>query len=224
MKRFITSIFLLLSILFLQAQKISRVTITNASTVESMTIGLDDAVIVINETGTITNYGVENFSEKIPNYSRIAPYTGRTENYTTNDDKAYQGKIKYIGRTGITYYASYDLPELQGKIKSIGSLVFTYYMAFEDATLKGKIKAIGTNSLTYYASYENDVIKGKLKSIGSTTLVYYGGFDDKAIKGKIKSIGFATFTYYTSYDKQFAGAMKTGNRMQNINGITFLVN
>jgi hypothetical protein len=224
MKRFITSIFLLLSILFVQAQKISRVTIANASTVESMTIGLEDAVIVINETGNITNYGVENFSEKIPNYSRIDPYTGRTENYTTNDDKAYQGKIKYIGRTGITYYASYDLPELQGKIKSIGSLVFTYYMAFEDATLKGKIKAIGTNTLTYYASYENDAIKGKLKSIGNTTLVYYSGFDDKAIKGKIKSIGFATFTYYTSYDKQFAGAMKTGNRMQNINGITFLVN
>jgi BspA type Leucine rich repeat region (6 copies) len=224
MKRFITSTFLLLSILFVQAQKISRVTIANASTVESLTIGLDDAVIVINENGTITNYGVENFSDKIPNYSRIDPYTGRTENYATTDDKAFQGKIKYIGRTGITYYASYDLPELQGKIKSIGNLVFTYYMSFEDASLKGKIKAIGASSFSYYSSYENDAIKGKLKSIGNTTLVYYGGFDDKAIKGKIKSIGFASFTYYTSFDKQFAGSMKTGVRMQNINGITFLVN
>lgn len=224
MKRIILCICFWSFVFFVQAQKISRITIAGATTVESMTIGLDDAVIVINENGTITNYGVEIFSDKIPNYSRIEKYAGRTENYTTYDDKAFQGKIKYLGKTGITYYASYDLPELQGKIKMIGSLVFTYYMSFEDASLKGKLKSVGASSITYYSSFENDAIKGKLKSIGSTALVYYGGFDDKAFKGKIKSIGFASFTYYTSFEKQFAGSMKTGARMQNINGITYLVN
>ena len=224
MKRFLLSFVSVVAVFFTQAQKIAKVTIAGYSTLESITIGLDDAVLVINENGTITNYGVENFSDKIPNYSRIDPYTGRIENYATTDDKAYQGKIKYIGRIGITYYSSTDLAELQGKIKTIGNLVFTYGMNYEDAAFKGKIKSIGATALSYYASYENDVIKGKLKSIGNTTLSYYGGFDDKAIKGKIKSIGFATFTYYSSFDKQFAGSIKSGTRMQNINGINFLVN
>ncbi len=224
MKSILLSIVLMFSLFFAQAQKIKKVTIAGYSTLESITIGLDDAVIVINENGTITNYGVENISDKIPNYSRIDPYTGRIENYTASDDKAFQGKVKYIGRTGITYYSSTDLLELQGKIKTIGNLVFTYGMNYEDVAFKGKIKSIGATSLSYYASYENDALKGKLKSIGNTTLAYYGGFDDKAIKGKIKSIGFSNFTYYTSFDKQFAGSLKTGNRIQNINGITFLVN
>ena len=224
MKQIFFSILFSLTVLFTTAQRISKVTIVAASNVESITIALDDAVININQTGTIINYGVEYFSEKIPNYSRIENYAGRVENYTTYDDKAFQGKLKYLGRAGITYYASYDLAELQGKIKSIGNLTFTYYMNFEDASLKGKIKSIGSANLNYYSSFENDLVKGKLKTIGNTSLVYYGGFDDAAFKGKIKSIGQVSFSYYPSIEKQFAGGMKTGNRVQNVNGITFLVN
>ena len=224
MKQVLFSILFSIAVLFTSAQRLSKVTLANASIVESITIATDDAVIILNQTGTILNYGVEYFSEKIPNYARIENYAGKVENYTTYDDKAYQGKLKYLGRAAVTYYASYDLPNLQGKIKSIGSLVFTYNQDFEDEALKGKIKAIGTTAFNYYSSFENDVVKGKIKSIGNTSLDYYGAFDNVAFKGKIKSIGQSTFTYYSSFEKQSAGSMKTGNRVQNINGITYLVN
>lgn len=224
MKHIFFSILFSIAVLCTTAQRISKVTMAAASILENMTIATDDAVIIINQNGAILNYGVEYFSEKIPNYSRIENYAGRVENYTTNDDKAYQGKLKYLGRAAVTYYASYDVASLQGKIKSIGNLVFTYYQDFEDESLKGKIKSIGTTTFNYYSSFENDVVKGKVKSIGNTSLDYYGGFENAAFKGKIKSIGQASFTYYSSFDKQFAGSMKTGNRVQNINGITYLVN
>ena len=224
MKQAFSLILFSIAVLFTNAQRIAKVTIAASSSIESMCIATDDAVVIINQTGAILNYGVEYFSEKIPNYSRIENYTGRVENYTTYDDKAYQGKLKYLGRAAVTYYASYDLASLQGKIKSIGNLVFTYYQDFEDESLKGKIKSIGSTAVNYYSSFENDAIKGKVKSIGNTSLVYFGSFEDAALRGKIKSIGQSAFTYYTSFEKQNAGALKTGNRMQNINGITYLMN
>jgi hypothetical protein len=206
------------------AQRISKINITSAGTTESFTIGLDENVIInVSPSGNLINYGVDYFSEKIANYSRLENYNGRVEKYAATDDKSYQGKLKYIGRTGITYYASYEDESLQGKIKSIGSLVFTYYQAFEDALLKGKIKSIGSNQIGFYNSFDNEALKGKLKMVGSTSLNYYSSFDEKAFKGKIKSIGAVSFTYYPSYDRQFAGAMKTGSQTQNVGGITFLI-
>ncbi len=206
------------------AQRIAKVNITNAGTTESFTIGLDENVIInISPAGNLISYGVDYFSEKISNYSRLENYNGRIEMYTATDDKSFQGKLKYIGRTGVTYYASYEDESLRGKIKSIGSLVFSYYQPFEDALLKGNIKSIGANQVGFYNSFDNDALKGKLKMIGSTSLNYYSSFDNEAFRGKIKSIGSINFTYYPSYDRQFAGAMKTGNQTQTIGGIIFLI-
>ncbi len=207
-----------------QAQRISRVTMNNTSITESITVSLDDAIVNISLTGTIINYGIDYASERVTNYTRLEKYNGRIDMFTTYEDKAFQGKVKYLGKTPITYYASYDLPELQGKVKTIGSLSFTYYMNYDDEALKGKIKSIGSNAISFYSSFENDALKGKLKGIGNTQLTYYSNFDDVAFRGKVKSIGQVSFTYYPSYDKQFQGAMKTGNRTQNVNGINFLVN
>jgi hypothetical protein len=206
------------------AQRIAKINITNAGTTESFTIGLDENVILnVSPDGNLINYGVDYFSEKIANYSRLENYNGRIEMFAATDDKSYQGKLKYIGRTGVTYYASYEDESLRGKIKSIGSLVFTYYQPFEDALLKGKIKSIGASQIGFYNSFDNEALRGKLRMVGPTSLNYFSSFDDKAFRGKIKSIGATNFTYYASYDRQFAGAMKTGNQTQNVGGITFLI-
>ncbi len=205
------------------AQRISKVTINGAGNTEVISIGLDDAIINISFDGKIINYGVEYFSEKIANYSRIENYTGKLEKYAVTDDKAFQGKLKYIGRTAVTYYASYDIEALQGKIKSIGNLTFNYYMPYDEEFSKGRIKSIGSNAVTFYNGFDNEALRGKLKSIGNTNLNYYSSFDDKAFRGKIKSIGQSTFTYYASYEQQYAGAMKSGSYRQNVNGISFVI-
>jgi hypothetical protein len=224
MKQFLILHLFLASCFVSLAQRIAKVNITNAGTTESFTIGLDENVILnVSPDGNLINYGVDYFSEKVANYSRLENYNGRIEMYAATDDKAYQGKLKYIGRTGVTYYASHEDESLKGKIKSIGSLVFTYYQPFEDALLKGKIKSIGANQIGFYNSFDNDALRGKLKMVGSTSLNYYSSFDDKAIKGRIKNIGAVNFTYYPSYDRQFAGGMKTGNQTQNVGGIIFLI-
>jgi hypothetical protein len=206
------------------AQKLAKVTISNNGTTESLSIALDENVLInLTADGNLINYGIEYFSERITNYSRMESYNGRTELYSNYDDKAFQGKLKYIGRTLISYYASYDAETLRGKIKSIGNLTISYFMPFEDETLRGKIKSIGSNSIAFFTSFDNIALRGKIRSIGSTQLNYYSSFDDAAFKGRIKSIGTASFTYYSSFDKIYAGAMKTGSQQQNINGIMYTI-
>lgn len=208
----------------LSAQRITKITMSSAGALQSFTITTDDnAVINLNTNGEVINYGTEYFSEKIQNYSRIEKFNGRVDLYTATDDKAFQGKVKYIGRTAVTYYASYDIEALRGKIKTIGNLGINYFMEFDDANLKGKIKNIGSTQLQYFTSFDNEALRGKLKSAGNTNLNYYTSFEDRALQGKIKTIGQVSFTYYPSYDKQFAGAMKTGNFTQNVAGITYLI-
>jgi hypothetical protein len=224
MKKYFLSTVLFFSLFIANAQKISKVTISSNGNNESISIAIENAILNIQNTGKIIEYGTEYFSEKIQSYARLEKYNGREEFYGGYDDKAFQGLVKYIGNTRITYYASYDLPSLAGKIKSIGTLQILYYSDFEDEALKGKIKSIGSSKLDYFTSFENDNLKGKLKTIGNTALNYYSNFDDSAFRGKIKSIGFVTYTYYPSYDKNMAGAMKTGVRQQAINGINFIVN
>ncbi len=220
---FILSLFLVGSFT-ITAQRIAKVNITNAGTTESFTIGLDENVIInVSPDGNLVNYGVDYYSERLANYSRVENYNGRIEMYAATDDKSYQGKLKYIGRTAVTYYASYEDEFLRGKIKSIGNLIFTYTMPYEDALLKGKIKSIGSNQIGFYNSFDNEALRGKLRMVGSTSLNYYSSFDDKAYKGRIKSIGSVNFTYYASYDRQFAGTMKTGNQTQNVGGVNYLI-
>ena len=208
----------------LSAQRITKITLSTTGALQNFTITTDDnAVINVSPSGEVINYGTEYFSEKIQNYSRIEKFNGRVDLFGATDDKSFQGKVKYIGRTAVTYYASYDLESLRGKIKSIGNLAINYFMEFEDANLKGKIKNIGNTQLQYFTSFDNEALQGKLKSVSSTVLNYYTSFEDRAFQGKIKSIGQINFSYYPSYDKQFAGAMKTGNFTQNVAGINYLI-
>ncbi len=206
------------------AQRISKVTINGMGAINMFTIATEDnAVINIAPDGNVISYGTEYFSEKISNYSRLENFNGRVDLFTATDDKLFIGKLKYIGRTAVTYYASYDIEALRGKLKSVGSLLINYYMEYDDATLKGKMKSIGSQQIAYFSSFDNEALRGKLKSLGSTNLNYYTSFDDRAVAGKIKTIGQVNFTYYPSYDKQFAGAMKTGNYTQNVAGVTYLI-
>ena len=204
-------------------QRISKITLAGTGSLEMISVATNDAVINISADGNVISYGVEYFSEKIANYSRLENYTGRTEMYGGFDDKAFQNKLKYMGRVPVTYYASYDVESLRGKIKSIGQLTISYYMQYDDEAFRGKIKNIGSSSLNYFSSFDNETLKGKLKSVGTTAINYYSSFDDKAYKGKIKSIGQIAFSYYPSFDTRYAGAMKTGAQWQTVNGIIFWV-
>ena len=224
MKFLLTAIIFLNFFTDLSAQRISKITISTEGALQMFSITIDDnAVINVNPNGDVVNYGTEYFSENIQNFSRVEKFNGRVDLFGSTDDKAFQGKLKYIGRTAITYYASFDLEALRGKIKSIGNLVINYFMDFDDASIKGKIKNIGSTQLQYFTSFDNESLRGKLKNVGNTNLNYYNSFEDQSIRGKIKSIGQVSFTYYTSFEKQFAGAMKTGNQNQNISGINYII-
>ncbi len=206
------------------AQRISKVNISGQGNTDLFAITTDDnALLNVSPDGNLVSYGVEYFSEKISNYSRLEKYNGRTDLYSTTDDKMLVGKLKYIGRTAVIYYASYDLEALRGKIKSIGNLTFSYFMQYDDESLRGKIKSIGTSQISYFTSFDNVALRGKLKTLGSTNLNYYTSFDDKAFAGRIKTIGQINFTYYPSYDKQFAGGMKTGSYTQNVAGVNYFI-
>lgn len=206
------------------AQRISKVALSNAGVFETITIATDDnAIINVSPNGDVINYGTEYFSEKIQNYSRLEKFNGRVDLFGSKDDAALQGKLKYIGRTAVTYYASYDIEALRGKVKTIGNLTLNYFMPFDDASEKGKIKSIGSSQLQYFTSFDNEALRGKLKSMASTNVTYYSSFEDQAIRGKIKSIGQINFTYYASFDRQFAGAMKTGNQNSIIAGVNYFI-
>ena len=224
MKSLSTVVIFFCSMLLLSAQKISKVSLSSSGELKMFSITTDDnAVINLSPNGDVINYGTEYFSEKIQNYSRVEKFNGRVDLFGTTDDKALQGKLKYIGRTAVTYYSSYDIEALRGKIKTIGNLVINYFMEYDDASIKGKMKSIGNIQLQYFISFDNEALRGKLKSVGSAMLNYYTSFDDKAIKGKIKSIGQTNFTYYTSFEKQFAGSMKTGTQNINVSGVTYFI-
>lgn len=205
------------------SQRIFKITINGSGITEMITVSTDDAVINITPEGNIISYGVEYFSENITNYSRLENYQGRVDLFGSYDDKSFQGKLKYLGKTPVTYFASYDLENLRGKLKSIGGLMISYYMQYEDEALRGKIKSIGNNQFTYYSAFDNEALRGKLRSAGITNLSYYSSFDDRAFRGKIKTIGSVLFTYYSSFDTNYAGAMKTGAQMQNINGVGYFI-
>jgi hypothetical protein len=222
MKYFLAILFLSVSG-FVSAQRISKVTLSGSGATIMISIQTNDAVINLSPDGNIINYGVEYASERNSNYTRVEPYTGRVDMFTDFDDASYRGKVKYLGQTAITYYASYEDETLRGKVKSIGGLMFDYYMKYDDEAYRGKIKDIGNTTLGYFSNFDNEALKGKLKSLGITALNYYSSFDDKAFSGKIKSIGQVSFTYYSSFDPHYAGAMQTGAQYQVVNGVIYFI-
>ncbi|MEJ7609978.1 MAG: hypothetical protein WKF88_02240 [Ferruginibacter sp.] len=223
MKYFITSVLVFSLCLHSFGQRISKVSLTASGTTEMIAIQTDDAVINLSPEGVVINYGVEYISERLTNYSRIEPFNGRIDMFTNFDDKEFRGKLKYLGKTPVTYYASYDQEGLRGKVKTIGGLGISYYMPYEDEALRGKIKSIGNTALGYFSAFDNVALKGKLKTLGITELNYYSSFEDKAIRGKIKSIGQVSFTFYTSFDTRYVGSMKTGSQLQNVNGVYYFI-
>ena len=121
-------------------QKIAKVSINRDGTFDMFTILLDDATITMGDDGNIKAWGIEVYSDRIPSMSRLEPFPGRIEYYSSYDNESFRGKVKYIGKTLITYYASYDIESLRGKVKSLGQSNITYYSAYENDLLKGKSK------------------------------------------------------------------------------------
>lgn len=203
-------------------QSISKITIGGDGQVDVFAFGLDENVqVYLSKDGNISKWGFDRYIGYQENYNGdLDPYMGRIEYYTQNDDEALRGKVKYIGRTLLTWYASYENDALKGKLKAIGSITLDYYLSYEDAAYRGYIKTLGRQNVTWYASYENTDIRGKLKTVGPTTLTYYGSFEDKAFRGKIKSIDRFTMTYYSSFE-QYSGSMKSGSMIMNANGIKY---
>jgi hypothetical protein len=223
--RFIVLILLATVTTMVAAQKVTTVTLNQFGVIDGINITMPDKALVrIDARGNILQTGIETFSERATGFSRIDPFVGRVENYNTTADKAFADKLRFIGNTQITYYASFEEASLAGKIKSIGSLSINYYMPFDDASLAGKIKTLGFENINYYSSFENEALRGKIKSWGSTSFTFYSNFDNDGMKNKLKQLGNTSFTYYSSFDRQFAGMQKTGNRINNINGILFQVN
>ncbi len=225
MKKIFLAIAVTIFFVSASGQKISKVSLNKDGTFEMFSLLLDENVtMTMGDEGTIKEWGFEVYSDRIPSMSRLEPYGGRVENYSQYDNEAFRGKVKYIGKTLITYYASYDIESLRGKVKSIGQAVVGYYSKYENELLSGKIKNVGPVNFDWYTSYDNESFKGKLKSVGSTPLTYYASYDDKIIKGRIKSIDRAMFTYYLSTEKkEYQGAVKSGSQLQTINGIKYYV-
>lgn len=227
MKKILIAVAALFFINQLSAQSLYRITLTGAGSVEAISFETEpDIMLNISPEGNIISWGFDVYKNRGgENYTgQYQPYAGRTEYYTENDDPAFRGKIKYIGRTSITWYASYDGDAFKGKIKSIGSMRVEYYDNYEDQNERGKIKSIGGSPVSWYASFTNEAFRGKLKSIGSTSITYYSSTDDKAYRGKVQSINGSVFTYYSSFDlPQYRGSMKSGSQILMANGIKYFV-
>ncbi|MBK7435082.1 MAG: hypothetical protein IPI66_15190 [Chitinophagaceae bacterium] len=209
------------------AQSIFRIIISDAGQVESIAFEVEPSImLLISPEGNIINWGYDVFKDRGgENYTgKLEPYVGRVEYYTANDNEAFRGKIKSIGRTTLLWYADYENDAFRGKLKSVGSSPISYYEPYEDGAIQGKIKSVGNNAVTWYPSYNNEAIRGKLKSIGSTQFAYYTSFDDKAYAGKLKSLDGTQFTYYSSFDRvEYRGRMKSGTQLLFNNGIKYFV-
>jgi hypothetical protein len=209
------------------SQQLSQVTFSDASNLSYLSVITDQGVLIrITTDGKLLEYGTELQSIRSNNYydPKLQPYIGRVDNYGSESDSAFRGKVKTIGTCAITYYSHYDESTKAGKLKSIGTLILDYYSNYDNAAFRGKLRFLGSSVLEYYSSLDDEAYRGKLKSIGNTPIVYYSTFDDKLIKGKIKSIGSVAYTWYTSFDRpEFRGAMKTGSYRANIGSVTYIL-
>ncbi|MEP7143484.1 MAG: hypothetical protein ABI707_11470 [Ferruginibacter sp.] len=225
MKKLFFTITVIFSFVICYGQRLTQITLTNGNS-DIITFITEDAVIInITTDGKIIDWGVAYNGSRFNNYpGRLEKYMGRTVYYTENDNEAWRGKVKYIGRTAFTYYSSYENELFKGKVKGIGTTLVDYYNSYDDAVFKGRIKNAGLISFSYYSSFENEAYKGKFKNVGTSVLTYYSSYDDKAYKGKIKSIDSHIFSYYSSFDRpEYRGAMKGFQMEYFINGIKYLL-
>ena len=133
-----------------------------------ISIGLDEQVeIYVTKDGKISKWGYDKYIGYQENYAgTLEPYAGRVEYYTQLDDEALQGKPKYIGRTLVTYYPSYENEILKKARSKASNINFDYYLSFDDRSYRGAIKSLGQQLVTWYALYDNEMLLGKLKSVG----------------------------------------------------------
>ena len=217
---------LLLPGISLFSQKLAQVVVTNNSSSNIISFLVDETVIVnITPDGKIIDWGIEN--NRIRQYyypAKLDKYMGKEEYYLPTDNEGSRGKVKYIGRTALTYYSSAENEKWTGRLKSIGPVLIDYYQFYEDIKYRGNIKNSGSVLFTYFSSLDDGAYKGKLKSVGTTFLTYYSSFDDKSFRGKVKSIDRQSFVYYSSYDRrEYSGSLKTGYRILFFSGIKYLV-
>ena len=221
---FVVSFTFLLTSAF--AQRLTQITLTNSGNTDVISFLVDETVIVnISKDGKVIDWGTEYNTIRTSTYpGKLDKYMGREEYYSSTENEAYRGKVKYIGRTAFTYYTSDESEALKGKVKTMGTNFFDYYTPYDDPAFKGNLKNAGPVSFTYFSSFDNDAFKGRIKTVGSTAITYYGSFDDKAFKGKVKSINRSLLTYYSSYDRVgYAGAMKTGSPVLYIDGVKYFI-
>lgn len=228
MKKIVLAAFITFAFVSAMGQTLSRITINETGNLTAISIDLDESVVVnVSQDGSIGKWGTDLYRGRyqVNNLEKLEPYTGRVEYYTENDNEAFRGKLKFVGKTMFTYYASYDDETQRGKIKSIGPVKFEYYPKYENEAYIGRVKSVGSSLFTYFPAFGNDPNAGKLKGVGSADLTYYGQFDDKAYKGKIKSIGSSSYVYYPSNEANTSlrGRLKSGSQIQAVNGIKFYV-
>ena len=226
MKILFNLLFLQFLILTLQGQGLRKVTLKDDGQFGAFVFYLGESVIMqVSKDGQVLKWGVDLYESAGRNdnfYDKLEIYTGKTGYFTLLDDSSFSGKLKFIGRIYITWYASYESKFLQGKIKSIGNIPITYYESYEDEAFRGNIRSIGSQAIGWNRSFDNETLRGKLNSVASTQLRYYGPVDDKAFRGKIRSIGNTSFTYYSSFDRQgFGGSLKSGNNVIFENGVKY---
>ncbi len=226
MKRLTFFIFFSLLLLPAISQRLAMVTIDNRGNADMISFLIDETVLLnITKDGYIKDWGIENTTIRNNIYpGRLDKYMGKEEFYPPSENEAYRGKVKYIGRTLISYYTASDGEALKGKVKTVGNSFFNYYTDYDDAAFKGNLKTAGSTNFTYYSSFDNQSYKGKIKAVGGVTLQYYGTIDDKAFQGKIKNIDRNTYTYYSSYDRrEYQGMRKTGSQSVASGGIKFFI-
>lgn len=225
MKQIILASLFLIFTSAIGAQNISRINLAGGDV--TFVLGLDDHVsFYLTKDGTVSKWGYDKYAAAgADNYMEaVENYQGRVEYYNDQDDIAYRGKVKYIGRYKVTWYASYEMEAMRGKLKSIGNIIFDYYQAYENEAFRGNIKSFGQKAVSWYSSFDNATLKGKIKSFGPSAITWYSSLDDIFLRGKVKSIGNTSYTWYSSFDlPQYRGSLKTGNPVQFVDGVKYIV-
>ena len=226
MRKFFSSMLMLLLGCCTYSQQLSQVTFSGGSKLSYISFITDQNVLIrISEEGKILEWGIEVRADRYNYYApKLQPYIGRIDYYGPEADSAFRGKVRSIGTCSFTYYGSYETEIKIGKIKSVGRTLLDYYTNYDNIHFRGRLKFIGSLMLGYYSSFDDEAFRGKLKAIGSTVITYYSTFDDKLIRGKIKSIATVPYVWYTSVDKLgYGGSLKSGSLRQNISGVTYIL-
>src|SRR6266487_6917715 len=104
------------------AQRLNKITLGNNGSSTIISYLVDEAITVNFSTdGKIIEWGLENNTGRgYP--ERLYEYMGRVEYYDSNENEAYRGKVKYLGRTAFTYYTSNDNEAFKGKVKTMNTI------------------------------------------------------------------------------------------------------